>query len=360
MVNYFEIGKCLVKNFSISEGCTSSVKLNKKGIQQLSEKNPELGKTLTELTEGVDNPIIEIAQKAQNNYGVAGFKIRSGNTVLSKGAYSVSDSGVEKVHIEKDGVITTLSKEKGVMHRTDREISSISDFKKVDDVPNVVKSHEELVSDFIREYSHGGAGITGMDVKNFWVKNDLMELSPQMFKNVQELADSARQKGFKIPYDKQKEFIELPLPMPDGKMHQCKIFPSYADGKIKMRIFLDGDIPSDKFNTTQDIAVIGQSKLFGGTAFEMKPNTQEIRELAGCYNSFHEHEDLVVRLITDFKMAEAIRKNWTLENAKNFISDYVIDCEHFHKRHGRVHSVLEPNLKYPDVERHPYSRFSND
>ena len=83
MANYLQLGQGLMKHFPQMEGCTSTIKLGKKGLEQLSKKNSELGKAIAELTEGVSNPTIEIAQKAQVNYAIAGFKIRNGETVLS-------------------------------------------------------------------------------------------------------------------------------------------------------------------------------------------------------------------------------------------------------------------------------------
>lgn len=114
MANYLQLGQALAKHLPMTEGCTSTVKLSKKGIEALSKKNPELGKVISEFTEGATNPTLEIAQKAQGNYAIAGFKIRSGETVLGKGAYSTSTGAkgaVEKMHVEKGDIITTISKE---------------------------------------------------------------------------------------------------------------------------------------------------------------------------------------------------------------------------------------------------------
>ena len=116
MVNYLQLGQGLMKHLPQGDGCTSTIKLGKRGLEQLSKKNPELGKTIAEFTEGASNPTMEIVQKAQGNYAIAGFKIRNGETVLSKGAYSTSNGAngvVEKMHLEQDGIITTISKENG-------------------------------------------------------------------------------------------------------------------------------------------------------------------------------------------------------------------------------------------------------
>ena len=114
MANYLQFGQALAKHLPMSEGCTSTVKLGKKGIEALAKKNPELGKVIAEFTEGVTNPTLEIAQKAQGNYAIAGFKIKNGETILGKGAYSTSTGAkgaVEKMHIETINMVHRICKE---------------------------------------------------------------------------------------------------------------------------------------------------------------------------------------------------------------------------------------------------------
>lgn len=358
MVDYFEIGKCLMKNIPLAEGCSASFRVNQKGIQNITEKNPELGKALSELTEGIENPTVEIAQKAQGNYGVASFKIKSENNIVTKGAYSSSEGTLgncEKVHIEENGVITNLTKENGTTTKTVRDISSIKGLEKANDnttKTKIVKPHTEIVEDFITEYANT---IKGMDTRNFWVREDLLKLTKEEMAELKTLADIARQKGIKIPYDKDKEFIEIPLAMPDGKLHKCKIFARYYDHKIGMRMFLDNDIPSDKFNTTQDIAVTGNGKIFGGTSFQIERPTFDAKTLAFDYNKQRESKNIIERLKAELNMAEAIQKCWTKETAERFTYEYSLDCEHFLRRHGKVHSVLEPN--FTEETWHKYRRF---
>ena len=114
MANYLQLGQGLMKHLPTAEGCTSTVKLSKKGIEALAKKNPELGKVIEGMTRGAENPTLEIAQKAKGNYAIAGFKVRNGKTVLGKGAYSTSTGAngvVEKMHVESGDIITTVTKE---------------------------------------------------------------------------------------------------------------------------------------------------------------------------------------------------------------------------------------------------------
>lgn len=114
MANYLKLGQGLMRHLPQAKGSSSTVKLGKEGIEALAKKNPELGKVIAEFTEGIKNPTLEIAQKAQGNYAIAGFRIRSGETVLGKGAYSTSQGAkgiVEKMHVEKGDIITTITKE---------------------------------------------------------------------------------------------------------------------------------------------------------------------------------------------------------------------------------------------------------
>ena len=184
MANYLQLGQGLMKHFPQMEGCTSTIKLGKKGLEQLSKKNPELGKAIAELTEGVSNPTIEIAQKAQGNYAIAGFKIRNGETVLSKGAYSTSNGAngvVEKMHLEQDGIITTISKENGKtkMNVVDEEMLPQFIKTKKENVPEVVKpqipelSHEQMVDQFFKLESDV---IKGLDPKNHYIQQDMSNL----------------------------------------------------------------------------------------------------------------------------------------------------------------------------------------
>ena len=50
MANYLQFGQALAKYLPMSEGCTSTVKLSKKGIEALAKKNPELGKVIEGMT----------------------------------------------------------------------------------------------------------------------------------------------------------------------------------------------------------------------------------------------------------------------------------------------------------------------
>ena len=127
MANYLQLGQALAKHLPMTEGCNSTVRLSKKGIEALAKKNPEFGKAIAEITEGVTNPTLEIAQKAQGNYAVASFKIRNGETIVGKGAYSTStgaNGAVEKMHVEKGNIVHRIHKEKDV-------ISEIATFKPI-------------------------------------------------------------------------------------------------------------------------------------------------------------------------------------------------------------------------------------
>ena len=125
MANYLQLGQALAKHLPMTEGCTSTVKLSKKGIEALAKKNPEFGKAIAEVTEGVANPTLEVAQKAQGNYAIAGFKIKNGETVIGKGAYSTSagtNGTVEKMHFEKGDIIANVFRE-GSANPVTKEVS---------------------------------------------------------------------------------------------------------------------------------------------------------------------------------------------------------------------------------------------
>ena len=158
MANYLKLGQGLMRHLPQAKGSSSTVKLGKEGIEALAKKNPELGKVIAEFTEGIKNPTLEIAQKVQGNYAIAGFKIRSGETVLGKGAYSTSKGAkgiIEKMHVEKGDAITTIFKEgEEVISKSasKKELEKLAIEKKkkliseVDDIKKFINELENLDS----------------------------------------------------------------------------------------------------------------------------------------------------------------------------------------------------------------------
>ena len=335
MVNYLQLGQNLMKHFPLAEGCSSTIKLSKKGIEALGKRNPELGKLLSGLTDEIAEPTVVIAQKMKGNYGITGFKIRSDDSVISKGTYSISKAAndvVEKVHVESDGLITTISKEKGKINTkiTDRD-EIIDATKKLE--PKVSKwSHEENVNSF---FNRQADVIKGLDKNNNWIKQDLIHLSPKELKLLEEVMDDAAKKGIKIPYGKDYEYIEMLLPMSDGRNYPVKIFPGFCDGQIKMRIFLDRHIPNDSCKTYRDIGY----PRHNGACHSIKP-FWGVQDFKQGFRS----DDVVERLTSRKKLADKIRDMWTEDDSIKFMEEYNWETRCFLKRGGIINSPLKPNF----------------
>lgn len=343
MTNYLEIGRALMKHLPLLDNSTQTIKLGQNAINTLSKKNPELGKILTGLTEGIAEPTIEIAQKAKANYAIAGFKVHSGNKLLTKGAYSSSKGSngiVEKAHVEANGVLTKIASENG---------KTKMDFVDYDILPNALDdisttlpklTHQKRVNSF---FNRQADVIKGLDSKNLWIKQDLSNLTPAQLDYLEEALALAAKKGIKIPYGKEFEYIEVPLTMTDGRKHFVKMFPHFYDGKVNMRMYMDNDIPKDIHKTYRNVSLDAGEKQHPGVAFKLGIENLP-RETQELLNKWFSSEDANSRLKARLFLAELIDDNWTQNCAKEFIEDYELATRSFLKRRGIINSPLKPSF----------------
>ncbi len=217
MANYLRFGQSLMKYLPTAEGCTSTVKLSKKGIESLAKKNPELGKVIEEMTRGAENSTLEIAQKAKGNYAIAGFKIRNGETVLGKGAYSTSTGAngvVEKMHVESGDIITTVTKEgdkivskdvtkadleKLALERLKKQISNKEDaYQLVDEMLQVSNLRAE-----------GGITWIWSDFENSLAKK-LTNMSFEERNMIRKLSEDMKKEGISSMFNSNKWVVKWP------------------------------------------------------------------------------------------------------------------------------------------------------
>ena len=192
----------------MTEGCASTVKLGKKGIESLTKKNPELGKAIAEFSEGVSNPTLEIAQKAESNYAVASFRIRNGETILGKGAYSTSkgaEGAIEKMHVEKNNIIHTIYKEGDVISdmatfkpiKTYRdkilELSQKPDYNKYELKKLITEADNEIYANFRTAYKSEDATLISSYIKDLEAEIKYINDNPEYA----DLLRSFREKKFK-------------------------------------------------------------------------------------------------------------------------------------------------------------------
>lgn len=330
MIDYFNLGQAFIKNFQTTEG---TILLGEKGIKSFAKKNPELGKGLSELTEGITNPAIEILQKAQGNYSIACFKLKSGENLLEKGVYSTSkgtNGVVEKVHVESDGLITTMSKENGKTSTRIVEQPDSQDVKKFVEPQKHELSHEEKVGSFFKLQSDV---IKGLDKNNHWIQRDISNLSSKELEELENLMNDAAKKGMKFPYDKDSEYIEMLLPMTDGRKHQVKIFPGFYEHNLNMRIFMDKDIPADKFKTYHDVSLSDNPP---GAVHSFK--IMLIDDLKKDLKS----DNVLERLKGRKKLADKIKYMWQESDAKSFEDSYARETHYYLWQKGIHQSPLKP------------------
>ena len=328
MLDYFKLGQGIINNFPTTEG---SISLGEKGIQAFQKKNPELKESLDELTKDVTNPSIEIAQKAQGNYSIAYFKLKSGNKLLKQGAYSTTkspDGVVEKVHVEADGLVTTMSKENG---KTKMRVIEKPETSSTPQKPSSTElTHEEIVDSFFKRQSDV---IKGLDKKNHWVHQAISNMSPKELEELENLANDAAKKGMKIPFDKEYEYIEMLLPMTDGRKHAVKIFPGFYRDKLNMRIYLDKDIPDDKYKTYRDV----DPKHHPGAlhSFEIICPEELKKDL--------QSDNALERLKARKKLADKINYMWDESEAKYFVDTYEKETHYYLWQKGIHQSPLKPS-----------------
>lgn len=76
-----------------TQGAKGALSLGPKQLAELAKNNAKAGRVINGLTKGVKNPTLDIAYKAQQNYSIAGIKLRDGRKVLGQGAVSVTNPG---------------------------------------------------------------------------------------------------------------------------------------------------------------------------------------------------------------------------------------------------------------------------
>lgn len=190
-------------------------------------------------------------------------------------------------------------------------------------------SQDEAVNMLIRNLKE--YGVKGLDSENYWIRQELTSLSPEAFLKLEHAMEEASKAGYKIPYAKDAEYIEMVLPMADGKMHNVKIYPQLNKGKgrIYMRAFMDGDIPKDSCKTYKDVLAAGKTQ-HPGTEYPLSLNTVEINPRLLDYISTNMKGNSVYGRLTARKdIADLIRKNWTAKEANDFSKFYKSDTDDY-------------------------------
>ena len=352
MSNYIEFGRTLFKYLPPIKGATQEMKLSAEALKELHKTDEFLTVAIRDLTEEHPDAIIEVTQRMKGNYGIAAFNIKSGDKVITRGAYSQSTNSAlassEKMHVEHSDKIVRVEQEAGTVREqyyypnrqtnpneiVEPKIKPAENKGQVTE--KVIKSTQEIVDEMLKKYK---GTLEGLNSENIWMRKDLMSLSKEQLQELNELLDIAKQKGVKIPYDRKTEYLEMSLPMTDGRLHRVKIFPRYYEGNVNMRMFLDDDIPNATHKTLQEVFL--DDKIFSGTIYKLAMPPRYMSTANGMTKDWHSL-NILDRIKAHMSAVEAIEKNWAQTDAEWLIRDYEIDMGLFLKHNGKLHSPLKP------------------
>ena len=104
------IGKIMskiVKALPKTEGAAGKITLGRVQLEAIAKKDQEAGKVIKQALNGLKDPKLDVAYKAESNYAIAGMRLRDGKQVLNQGAVSITNPGtsqaVVKYHVSADG-----------------------------------------------------------------------------------------------------------------------------------------------------------------------------------------------------------------------------------------------------------------
>ena len=104
------IGKIMskiVKALPKTEGAAGKITLGRTQLEALGKKDKKTGELIQKALNGLNDPKLDVAYKAESNYAIAGMRLRDGKQVLNQGAVSITNPGtsqaVVKYHVSADG-----------------------------------------------------------------------------------------------------------------------------------------------------------------------------------------------------------------------------------------------------------------
>ena len=104
------IGKIMskiVKALPKTEGAAGKITLGRTQLEALGKKDKKTGELIQKALNGLKDPKLDVAYKAESNYAIAGMRLRDGKQVLNQGAVSITNPGtsqaVVKYHVSADG-----------------------------------------------------------------------------------------------------------------------------------------------------------------------------------------------------------------------------------------------------------------
>lgn len=90
------IGKIMskiVKALPKTEGAAGKITLGRTQLQALGKQDKKAGELIQKALNGLKEPKLDVAYKAESNYAIAGMRLRDGKKVIGKGAVSITNPG---------------------------------------------------------------------------------------------------------------------------------------------------------------------------------------------------------------------------------------------------------------------------
>ena len=90
------IGKIMskiVRSLPKTEGAAGRITLGRTQLQALGKQDKKAGELIQKALNGLKEPKLDVAYKAESNYAIAGMRLRDGKKVIGKGAVSITNPG---------------------------------------------------------------------------------------------------------------------------------------------------------------------------------------------------------------------------------------------------------------------------
>ena len=104
------IGKIMSKIIKVlpkTEGAAGRITLGRTQLEALGKQDKKAGELIQKTLNGLKDPKLDVAYKAESSYAIAGMRLRDGKKVIGQGAVSITNPGssqaVVKYRASADG-----------------------------------------------------------------------------------------------------------------------------------------------------------------------------------------------------------------------------------------------------------------
>ncbi len=86
----------IVRTLPKLQGSAGRMKLSAQQLEQMAKGDKVAEKTVRHILANTENPVLEVAYKAEQNYAIAGMRLQDGKKVLGQGAVSLTNPGTPR------------------------------------------------------------------------------------------------------------------------------------------------------------------------------------------------------------------------------------------------------------------------